>query len=207
MKSIIEFDSKEVLDTQIEGIVAAVKQCSVKSENGGIIPSGTKVYRGDSRDIGQLENDKGFYPSSILKENEKYTEHAIGQINVIMHMEDTPQDFIHKWKYSMNEDWGVLEKVVKGYKGRLAGVCCGFNTGQKGGKEYCITLPALYAVKAVRDGNNAICFYADNPLLEKSSSIWMHLCNIGNSEEFVSLTPVPMSWIKEIKKKGGYYND
>lgn len=198
MKKLVNFNSKEVLDTQTEGIVAAVKQCSVKSENGGIIPSGTKVYRGDSRDIGQLENDKGFIPSSILKENEKYTEHAIGQMDKIIGMKEKPIDFIDKWKYSMRGDLGELENVIKGHNGRMAGVCCGFNTGQMGGHEYCITLPALYAVKAVRDGNNAICFYADNPLLEKSSSIWMHLCNIGNSEEFVSLTPVPIKWIEEI---------
>ena len=131
MKSIIEFRSEEVLDTQ-NGIVAVLKQCSVKSKDGGIIPAGIKVYRDDKRDISELERDDGFIPSSYLEMNETYTKHAISQINVIMNMKHNPQDFIYKWKHSMG-DLGELDHVIKGKKGRMAGVCCAFGTGQMGG--------------------------------------------------------------------------
>lgn len=169
-----------------------VKQSSV---GGTRLNTRLTVFRGDTRSMAEIRNEGGFVPSTILNAGEDLLQHAKRQANEIMKME--PQDFMHAWKYSMSAPAEIRDLVV-GKDGRLAGVSCGILGGQKGGKEYKITVPKpLYVVGKTQYKSFIIAFYGDNPNLEECTILGMHFIQIGNAEEFVFLTKVPMEWIEE----------
>lgn len=167
-----------------------VKQCSVGKLNTSLV-----VFREDTRSMAEIGNAGGFVPSTILNAGEDLLQHAKEQAKGIMKVE--PRIFINAWKYSMSAPDEIRDLVV-GQGRRLAGVSCGILGGQKGGNEYKITVPKpLYVVGRNQHQNFIIAFYGDNPNLEECTILGMNLITIGNAEEFVFLTEVPMEWIEE----------
>lgn len=185
------------------------------AKNGGIIPAGTPVYRADSRKWEELQSTEedmwgikkkklpGFVPAVYLrnsgdprKAEREVLDLAKNQIRKIL--EVSANRFVPNWKWSTQRD-ADLKDITEGDKGRLRGIACGFDKGQKGGFEYEIRLPELHAL-AVQEGNKAkVVAYGDRATIEESTVIWMNLIFGTDASEMVSLTVIP---IKDIKLMG-----
>lgn len=196
MLTIFEHKPGEPIPTEIPNPEARAKFLKECSKNGGIIPEGFPVYRGDTRAMSEISSDGGFVPSTVIKEGETLQEHAKVQAGAILRIQ--ANEFIRYWKYSMTcpEEYKPL---IKGAGGRLAGVSCGCGvTGsQKAGHEYEIKLPQLYALAASVFKSFRVCIYGDCPVIDDSTVFWMHLVQLTDAEEIVSLTAIPLDRITE----------
>lgn len=172
-----------------------LKECS---RNGGIIPEGFPVYRGDTRDIEVIRQDGGFVPSTFVEKGKTLVQNARTQAERILAIDAGL--FLTWWKYSGTCP-AEYSELILGQKGRLAGVAFGCNGGQKGGHEYEVRLPKMYALKANMNVQKTqiVCVYGDQLTINASTFLWMHLVQMRNAEEIVSLTTIPIERIVKIK--------
>ena len=173
---------------------AFLKKCTLE---GGIVPEGFPVYRGDTRTWFDIERAGGFVPSFELSSGESVLEYAKKRVDEIMHV--SAPDFVFYWKYP-SRCIKEYQPLVFGAEGRAAGVAasCGKEGGQKGGQEYAVCLPKLYSLMVSRNKMGAVGVYGDKPSLEESTVIWLHLIMGTNADEMVSLTMIPIDRIQPV---------
>lgn len=170
-----------------------LKRCTME---GGIVPQGFPVYRGDTRTWDEIRDSGGFIPPFELAAGETIPEHARRRVDRIMQV--SAPDFVHYWKYPKEcrerECAAEYRPLVFGKDGRMAGISTGCDTqgSQKSGYDYEILLPKLYALKMSGMKIGAVGVYGDKPSLEESTVIWLHLISGFDASEMVSLTVVPV---------------
>jgi hypothetical protein len=181
------------------------------AKNGGNIPEGFLVYRGDTRTIEELKegNDKkisGFAPDIKGKTEEELIKLAREQASNLLSESIKPNDFVFMWKLQDGGSQGyklsdslIYEKLVYAddSKTRMRGVACGVECAQKQANFFEIKLPKLYAI-GVNEKNAVakIVIYGNKKTIKESTILWMNLIQGTNAEEMVSLTVIPWDNIK-----------
>lgn len=185
------------------------------AEKGGTIPAGTLVYRSDTRTLEQLQSTEedmygikkkklpGFVPAVYLrnsgdprKAEQEVLTLAKKQISTILRV--SADKFVPNWKWSAQR-CSDYKDITEGEKGRLLGIACGTTGGQKGGFEYEIQLPELYALAVNRGSKAKVVAYGNGATIDESTIIWMNLIYGTDASELVSLTVIPMKDIHLIK--------
>ncbi|MDR2043728.1 MAG: hypothetical protein LBQ15_05050 [Clostridium sp.] len=172
----------------------SIWECSL---NGRIIPAGVRIYRGDNRRPGSVWAAGGFVPSAIRMSGETSAEHARRQAESIL--QQPPDKFIHCWTVPDQAPESMKDLIV-GERGRLAGVSCSLGGWQKGGFEYQIHLPKLYALGASVRHETRVCIYGNQKELSFCDHIGMHFVRPTDIGTFVFLTTIPIEWIEQAKK-------
>lgn len=179
---------------------AFLKKCTME---GGIVPQGFPVIRGDTRTWVEIRDSGGFIPAFELAGGETVPEHARRRAEMIM--QASAKDFVHYWKYPKDcrekSCAAAYRPLVFGKDGRMAGISAGCDAqgSQKSGYDYEILLPKLYALE-VSDGGigGKVGLYGDKPSLETSTFIWLHLIVGFDVGEMVSLTEVPVDMMRPL---------
>ena len=96
-----------------EAKAAFLKKCTME---GGIVPQGFPVIRGDTRTWEEIRDSGGFIPAFELAGGETVPEHARRRAEMIM--QASAKDFVHYWKYPKE----CREKRVGGWRGSPPGV-------------------------------------------------------------------------------------
>ncbi len=195
-----EYDAAQECEVEIpapKDRAGFLKRCTME---GGIVPPGFPVYRGDTRTWDEIQASGGFVPAFELPPGVTVPEYARNRVNQIMQV--SAPDFVHYWKYPQEcrkkECAREYRPLVFGKDGRQAGVAVGCDAqgSQKSGYDYEILLPKLYALKVSGVKTGAVGVYGDKPSLEESTIIWLHLIAGFDASEMVSLTVVPVDMIK-----------
>lgn len=197
-----EYDAAQECEVEIpapEDRAGFLKRCTME---GGIVPPGFPVYRGDMRTWDDIQASGGFVPAFELPPGVTVPEYARNRANQIMQV--SAPDFVHYWKYPREcrekECAREYRPLVFGKDGRQAGVATGCDTqgSQKSGQDYEILLPKLYALKVSGVKMGAVGVYGDKPSLEESTIIWLHLIAGFDASEIVSLTVVPVDMMRPL---------
>lgn len=197
-----EYDAAQEREVEIpapKDRAGFLKRCTME---GGIVPPGFPVYRGDTRTWDEIQASGGFIPAFELPPGVTVPEYARNRVNQIMQV--SASDFVHYWKYPKEcrekECAREYRPLVFGKDGRQAGVAVGCDTqgSQKSGHDYEILLPKLYALKVSGVKMGAVGVYGDKPSLEESTMIWLHLIAGFDASEMVSLTVVPVDMMRPL---------
>lgn len=195
MKTIIfeKENLKKTIEEQVKKLMAVIER--EKKEVDGLT-----VFRADTRSSQEIEKAGGFYPAKG-NGGEDWVANAKKIIDTISEATESNAliSFVQEWK-TPDKFFQYKNKIIE-KEGKLIGVCCGVNEGQKGGQNYIINVPDRLYLINMYEGKvgSKVVIYGDSANLEDCKLLAMNLKIASNIEEFVFLTPVPLQWIREYK--------